>query len=119
MSGTRHEVSQGADPTGYGYRATCTCGWTATGASLDSVETAGDAHRAAVAGARPDDELEAALDADNPDTSEAELPDADTAAAEYEATKRRVIAGTASATEARGFVESLECAVPHTGQDAA
>lgn len=45
-----HEVHQGADPTGYGYRATCSCGWTATGAALDSVETAGDAHRAALAG---------------------------------------------------------------------
>ena len=44
----RHEVRQGADSTGYGYRATCSCGWTATGASLDSVETAGDVHRVAL-----------------------------------------------------------------------
>lgn len=44
-----HEVRQGPDSTGYGYRATCTCGWTDTGASLDSVETAGDAHRAFLA----------------------------------------------------------------------
>lgn len=84
----RHEVRQGADSTGYGYRATCTCGWTATGASLDSVETAGDAHRA-------------------------DLPDADTATAEYEETKRRVIAGKASIQETQDFIDFLECAIPN------
>jgi len=44
--------------------------------------------------------------------AEADLPDADTAAAEYEETKRRVIAGTASVQEAQGFIDFLECAIP-------
>jgi hypothetical protein len=43
-----HTVQQGADRTGYGYRATCSCGWTATASSLDGVETAGDVHRVEV-----------------------------------------------------------------------
>jgi len=60
----RHEIYQGPDLTGYGYRATCTCGWTGTGASLDSVETAGDAHRAEV----------------SPELQSAELPPAERAA---------------------------------------
>lgn len=50
--------------------------------------------------------------AERDEPNEADLPDADTAAAEYEETKRRVIAGTASVREAQGFIDFLECAIP-------
>lgn len=43
-----HVVRQCGCASGYGFRATCSCGWTETALSLDGVETAGDAHRAHV-----------------------------------------------------------------------
>lgn len=45
--------------------------------------------------------------------NEADLPDTDTAAAEYEETKRRVIAGKASVQEAQEFIDFIEGAIPN------
>lgn len=47
---------------------------------------------------------------------EADLPDADTAAAEYEETKRRVIAGKASVYEAQEFIDFIEGAITNPPQ---